>query len=65
LGGKGSKILQRMINQTKLCRDRQESYWKFGVLVPWTHSQAVETDHKNGNTVCHDAEATELKQLLE
>jgi hypothetical protein len=34
--------------------------WKFGVLVPRTHAQAVELDKKNGNTYWQDEE-----QLLE
>ena len=54
-----------MINQAKLRSYRCEPFWKFGVLVPRTHAQALELDKKNGNTKWQDAEATEMEQLLE
>ena len=62
---KNLKKLQRMINQAKLQSYRREPFWKFGVLVPRTHAQAVEIDKKNGNTLWHDAVTTEMRQLLE
>jgi hypothetical protein len=54
-----------MINQAKLRSYRREPFWKFGVLVPRTHSQAMEIDMKNGNTKWQDAEETEMSQLSE
>jgi hypothetical protein len=62
---KNQKKMQRMINQAKLQSYRRDPFWKFGVLVPRTHKQAVEIDEKNGNTCWQDAEATEMRQLLE
>jgi hypothetical protein len=56
---KSEKKLQRMINQAKLKCYRRDPFWKFGVLVPRNHVQAVELDKANGNTKCQDAEATE------
>jgi hypothetical protein len=54
-----------MINQSKLTSYRRDPFWKFGVLVPHNHAQAVELDKANGNTKWHDAEATETNQILE
>ena len=62
---KNEKKMQRMINQAKLRRYRQDPFWKFGVMVPRTHSQALKLYEKNGNTKWQDAEATEMQQLLE
>jgi hypothetical protein len=62
---KNEKKLNRMINQAKLKSYRREPFWKFGVLVPRTHAQAMELDKKNGNTKWQDAEAIEMSQLLE
>jgi hypothetical protein len=62
---KNEKKLNRMINQSKLQSYRREPFWKFGVLVPRTHSQAMEIDSKNGNTNWQDAEETEMNQLSE
>ena len=62
---KNEKKLKRMISQAKLKSYRREPFWKFGVLVPRTHKQALEIDKKNGNTKWQDAEATEMQQLLE
>ena len=62
---KNEKKLNRMINQAKLQSYRREPFWKFGVLVPRTHAQAVELDRINGNTKWQDAEATEMRQLIE
>jgi Reverse transcriptase (RNA-dependent DNA polymerase) len=44
---------------------RREPFWKFGLLVPRTHLQALELDKSNGNTKWYEAEETEMKQLLE
>jgi hypothetical protein len=41
---KNDKKVERMVNQAKLHSYRQESFWKFGFLVPRTHGQAVEID---------------------
>ena len=54
-----------MINQAKLRSYRREPFWKFGVLVPRTHSQEMEIDMNNGNTKWQDAEETEMSQLSE
>jgi Reverse transcriptase (RNA-dependent DNA polymerase) len=62
---KNEKKLNRMINQAKLRSYRREPFWKFGVLVPRTHAQAVELDRLNGNTKWQDAEETEMRQLIE
>ena len=62
---KNEKKLNRMINQAKLQSYRREPFWKFGVLVPRTHAQAVELDRINGNTKWQDAEETEMRQLIE
>ena len=60
-----AKKLNQLINQAKLQSYRGEPFWKFGVLVPRTHSQAMEIDVKNGNTKWQDAETTEMSQLSE
>jgi hypothetical protein len=44
---------------------KRKPFWKFGILVPRTHLQALELDKSNGNAKWHEAEETELKQLLE
>jgi Reverse transcriptase (RNA-dependent DNA polymerase) len=54
----------RMINQAKLKSYRRDPFWKFGVLVPCKHAQAVALDKANGNTKWQDAEATEKSQLM-
>jgi CTP:phosphocholine cytidylyltransferase-like protein len=55
--------LDRIVNQTKVSSYRREPFWKFGVLVPRTHKQAMELDMKNNKW--QDSEATEMNQLLE
>jgi hypothetical protein len=56
----------RLVNQAMSYFHKREPFWKFGVLVPWTHSQTMELDHrKNGNIYWKEAEASEMKQLLE
>jgi hypothetical protein len=54
-----------VINQAKLKTYHHEPFWKFGVLVPQNHAQAVELDKANGNTEWQDAEVTESSQLFE
>ena len=65
LFAKNEKKMQRMINQAKFRSYRRDPFWKFGLMVPRTHSQAIEIDEMNGNTKWQDAEATEMQQLLE
>jgi Reverse transcriptase (RNA-dependent DNA polymerase) len=62
---KSDKKLERFAMQAKLRSYRREPFWKFGVLVPRTHSQAADIDKKNGNTNWQDAEALEIAQLME
>jgi hypothetical protein len=62
---KNQKMMQRLINQAKLRSYQREPFWKICVLVPQTHGQAVELDKKNGNKLWQDAEATEMRQLME
>jgi hypothetical protein len=54
-----------MVYQAKLKSFRRKPFWKFGVMVPRTHNQAVEIDQANGNQLWQDLEATEMKQLAE
>jgi hypothetical protein len=63
--GKSDKKIERLVMQAKLHSYRRNPFWKFGVLVPRTHSQATELDSKNGNTNWQDAEALEIAQLFE
>jgi hypothetical protein len=57
------KKVERMVNQARLRSYRREPFWKFGVMVPCTHNQAVEIDQSNGNCLWQESEATEMKQL--
>jgi hypothetical protein len=57
--------MERMVHQAKLYSYRCDSFWNFGVLVPWTHAQAIKLDKKNNTTKWQDAAATEMGQLLE
>ena len=54
-----------MVNQVAIGNHRREPFWKFGVLVPRTHTQAMELDKQNGNSKWKEAEDTEKNQLLE
>jgi hypothetical protein len=54
-----------IVNQTKASSYRQLPFWKFGVLVPRTHKQAMELDMTNNSNKWQDAEKTEMHQLLE
>jgi hypothetical protein len=60
-----NKEIQRLVNQAKMKHFRREPFWKFGILVPRKHLQALELDTSNINTKWHEAEETEMKQLLE
>jgi hypothetical protein len=57
--------VERLINQAKTSTYKHEPFWKFGYLVPRTHWQAMDLDKKNGNNFWQEAEATEMRQLLE
>jgi hypothetical protein len=63
--GQSEKKVERMVNQAKLTSYRRDPFWKFGVLVPRTHAQAIDIDRKNGNTMWQDSEKTEMKKLAE
>jgi hypothetical protein len=60
-----NKKVERMVHQAKLRSYQRDTFWKFGVLVPRTHAQAIEMDKKNDTPKWQDAEATEMGQLLE
>jgi hypothetical protein len=57
--------IESMVNQAKLQSYQRDTFWKFGVLVPQTHAQAIELDNQNINTRWQEAKATELVQVLE
>jgi hypothetical protein len=58
--------VERMANQAKLRSYRRDPFWQLGYLTPRTHAQAVEIDKAYGNsTLWQEAEAMEMKQLLE
>jgi hypothetical protein len=44
---------------------RHEPFWKFGVLVPRVHSQAMDLYKQNSNYKWKEAEVMEKNQLLE
>jgi hypothetical protein len=54
-----------MVNQANLRSYRREPFWKFGVMVPRTHNQAVEIDQAIGNCLWQESEATGMKQLAD
>lgn len=56
---------QLLVNKAKTGAYRREPFWKFGVIVPRVHSQAMEPDKQNGNNKWKEAEDTERNQLLE
>jgi hypothetical protein len=60
---KNPKKVECMVNQAKLKSYRREPFWKFGVMVPRTHNQAVEIYQANSNRLWQESEATEMKQL--
>jgi hypothetical protein len=63
--GRNEKKIERLVMQAKLHSYRREPYWKFGVLVPRTHAQAMELDEMNKNNKWQEAEVLEISQLLE
>jgi hypothetical protein len=60
---KNAKKVERMVNQAKLRSYHREPFWKFLVMVPRSHNQAVEIDQANGNCLWQESEAIEVKQL--
>jgi hypothetical protein len=62
---KNDKKIYRLVNQARMKHFRRYPFWKFGILVPRTHLQALELDQSNGNTKWYQAEETEMKQLLQ
>jgi hypothetical protein len=62
---KNQAKVARMVHQAKLRSYRRDPFRKFGFLTPRTHAQAVEIDTANGNTLWQEAEAMEMRQLLE
>ena len=64
LANRQRKLL-RMANQAKLKSYKMSPVYKFGVLVPRNHQQAMEIDLKNGNSLWREAELRELQQIDE
>ena len=62
---KKENILVRSVNKANTKPYQREAFWKFGVLVPRNHAQAMKLDQTNGNTKWQDAEATKMSQLQE
>jgi hypothetical protein len=58
------KKLVRMVNQAKLQSFRMAPVYMYGHLIPRNHSQALEIDRKNSNTMWQDAEKIELEAIL-
>jgi hypothetical protein len=44
------KKVHCLVNQAKMKHFSREPFWKFGILVPCTHLQALELDKSNGIT---------------
>jgi hypothetical protein len=62
---KNAYTTNSIVNQAKSKIQKREPFWKFGLLEPRTHSQAIELDRKNGNNYWKEGEAKEMNQLLE
>jgi len=62
---KNQKKLIRMANKAKLHSFRSEPIYMYGFQVPRNHTEALELDRVNGNTMLKDAEMTELSQIDE
>ena len=62
---KNPKTLYRMINQAKLRSYRAQPVYKFGMLVPRNHREAMRYDEMNGDNMWANAEVTETSQLDE
>jgi hypothetical protein len=54
-----------MVNQAKLQSFQRDPFWKYGVLVPQTHAQAIELYKQINITRWQEAEETGMRQLLE
>ena len=54
-----------MVNQAKLCNNRNKPKYKFGIQIPRNHEEAMMIDAKNGDTLWKDSENLELKQLFD
>jgi hypothetical protein len=65
IANKGNQQKICMVNKSKTGKFRCEPFWKFGVLVPHVHSQAMELDKQNGNFKWKEVEDTKKNQMLE
>ena len=54
-----------MVNQAKLCNNRNKPKHKFGIQVPRNHEEAMMIDAKNKDTRWKDLEDLELEQLFD
>ena len=55
------KKRDRIISKTASSRPHRKGKMKFGIRVPTTVEEAMQLDHKNGNTLWHDAIEKEMK----
>jgi hypothetical protein len=62
---KTQKKLIRLANKAKLHSFRSKPIYMYGFQVPRNHAEAMDIDHKNGNTMWRDSELTELSQIDE
>jgi len=62
---KTQKKLTRMANKAKLHSFRSKPIYMHGFEVPCNHTEALELDRANGNTMWIDTETTELNQIDE
>jgi len=62
---KTEKKLIRMANKAKLHSFRSKPIYMYGFQVPRNHTEPLELDQVNGNTMWIDAETTELNQIDE
>ena len=62
---KTQKKLVRLANKAKLHSFRSKPLFMYGFQVPRNHAEAMELDHRNGNTMWRDSELTELSQIDE
>ena len=59
------KLFNKMLKQSKLQSQRHGKHYKFGVLVPKSHEEAVGIDKENGNSLWQDAVKLEMDQIDE
>ena len=59
------KKLLQMANQAKLKLYQTSPVYKFRVLIPRNHDQAMEIDGSNGNSLWREAEVREMNQVDE